>query len=283
MEKLIEPFAYSFMMRAFIVGLIVSLCSSLLGVVLVLKRYSMIGDGLSHAGFGILAVATALNIAPLYVSLFGVMLCTCFIMLLNERSKFKGDALTALISTGALAVGILVSSFGRGSNIDLNSYLFGSILSTTNSDVALSGLIGGVVLIYFTIFYNKIFSLTFDEQFSKACGMNVTLYNIVTAVLTAVTVVIGMRLMGTLLISAFLVIPPMCAMRVSKHFKTVLIVSTVISVTLMVMGLYVTYYNNIPTGATTVCIGLALFALLTAIAKVIALIYKRKAIKNKKQ
>ena len=265
MEKLIEPFAYSFMMRAFIVGLIVSLCSSLLGVVLVLKRYSMIGDGLSHAGFGILAVATALNIAPLYVSLFGVMLCACFIMLLNERSKFKGDALTALISTGALAVGILVSSFGRGSNIDLNSYLFGSILAMSRSDVVLSVALAAAVLILYLVFYNQLFAVTFDPVFARATGVRTGFFNSLLAVLTAVTVVLGMRMMGALLISSLIIFPALTAMRVCRRYRTVILVSALLSVSGFALGMTVSFLFATPAGASIVVVDILFYCIFAAL------------------
>ena len=191
LDLLKEMFSYPFMVRAILVGTIVALCSSLLGVSLVLKRYSMIGDGLSHVGFSALALATALNMAPLTVSIPIVVLAAFLLLRISESSKIKGDAAIALISTGALAVGVMVISVTTGMNTDVCNYLFGSILSMSQSDVNLSVVLSVIVLVLFILFYNRIFAVTFDESFAKATGTNAGLYNMLIALLTALIICIS--------------------------------------------------------------------------------------------
>ena len=195
-----EMLSYGFLLRAVIVGLLVSLCAALLGVSLVLKRYAMIGDGLSHVGFGAMAVATALGAAPLAVAI-PVCVAAAFLLLrVSENSRIKGDAAVALISTGALAVGVLVISMTSGMNMDVMNYLFGSILSMSRSDVRLSVALSAAVIALFVLLYNKVFAVTFDESFAKAVGLKTGVYNTLVAFLTAITIVLGMRMMGALLI-----------------------------------------------------------------------------------
>ena len=229
-ETLHIMFSYSFILRALIVGVLVSLCASLLGVSLVLKRYSMIGDGLSHVGFGAIAVATAFNWAPMEFTIPVVIIAAFLLLRLSENSSIKGDSAIAIISTGALAFGILVASMTTGMNTDINSYLFGSILAMTLNDVLLSVVLSAVVIVLFVLFYNNIFAVTFDETFSNATGIRANVYNMLIAILTAITIVLGMRMMGALLISSLIIFPALTSMRVCKHSTTVVIVSAVISI-----------------------------------------------------
>ena len=199
-DLLRELFSYTFIVRAVIVGTLVSLCAALLGVTLVLKRYSMIGDGLSHVGFGALAVAMGLNMAPLQVAI-PIVTVTAFLLLrLSENSKIKGDSAIALISSSSLAIGVIVISMTTGMNIDVCNYMFGSILTMSKNDVPLSIAVAGVVLVLYVLFYNRIFAVTFDESFAKATGTKVERFNSLIAVLTALTIVVGMRMMGAMLI-----------------------------------------------------------------------------------
>ena len=241
-ETLHIMFSYSFILRALIVGVLVSLCASLLGVSLVLKRYSMIGDGLSHVGFGAIAVATAFNWAPMEFTIPVVIIAAFLLLRLSENSSIKGDSAIAIISTGALAFGILVASMTTGMNTDINSYLFGSILAMTLNDVLLSVVLSAVVIVLFVLFYNKIFAVTFDETFSNATGIRANVYNMLIAILTAITIVLGMRMMGALLISSLIIFPALTSMRVCKHFKTVVIVSAVISIICFLLGLIISYF-----------------------------------------
>ena len=217
-DMIFEMFSYNFIVRAFIVGTLVSLCAALLGVTLVLKRYSMIGDGLSHVGFGALAVAAALNLAPLEVAVPVIIIAAFLLLRLSENSKINGDAAIAIISSTALAIGVVFVSVS-GVNTDLNSYLFGSILATTTADAIMCGILALVVIVIFILFYNKIFAVTFDETFSRATGLKTGVYNTVIALLTALTIVIGMRIMGTLLISALIIFPALSSMRVLQKIQ----------------------------------------------------------------
>ena len=229
MNNILSAFSYSFMINALIAGSLVSLCAAMLGVSLVLKRYSMIGDGLSHVGFGALSIAAALGMSPLKFTLPVVTITAILLLKISENSKIKGDGAIALISTAALSFGIIVVSMG-GVNADLNSYLFGSILAISESDKILCIILSIIVLGLFVILYNKIFSVTFDEKFAKASGIKTDFYNIIIAILTAVTIVLGMRLMGALLISALIIFPALTSMRIFKTFKSVIISSAIVSV-----------------------------------------------------
>ena len=266
-ETLHIMFSYSFILRALIVGVLVSLCASLLGVCLVLKRYSMIGDGLSHVGFGAIAVATAFNWAPMEFTIPVVIIAAFLLLRLSENSSIKGDSAIAIISTGALAFGILVASMTTGMNTDINSYLFGSILAMTLNDVLLSVVLSAVVIVLFVLFYNKIFAVTFDETFSNATGIRANVYNMLIAILTAITIVLGMRMMGALLISSLIIFPALTSMRVCKHFKTVVIVSAVISIICFLLGLIISYFFSTPTGATVVVINIGIFILFSILGK----------------
>lgn len=255
-EKLVEMFSYPFMVRAILVGSLVSLCSALLGVSLVLKRYSMIGDGLSHVGFGALAIATAMNAAPLAVAIPIVILAAVLLLRISGNSKIKGDAAIALISTGALAVGVMVISMTTGMNTDVYNYMFGSILAMSSGDVELSIALSAAVLILYVIFYNKIFAITFDETFAQATGVKANLYNTLIAVLTAVTIVLGMRMMGALLISSLIIFPALTSMRVCKTFKSVIINSAIVSVICLFVGISISYLCATPAGASVVIVNM---------------------------
>jgi zinc transport system permease protein len=262
---LYELFSYTFITRALLVGILVSICASILGVSLVLKRYSMIGDGLSHVGFGSLSVAMALNLAPLQVSIPVVVLAAFLLLRISENSKIKGDAAIALISSSSLAIGIIVTSLTTGMNTDVCNYMFGSILAMEKNDVYLSVILSIVVLILYGFFYNKIFSITFDENFAKATGTNVKLYNMLVALLTALTIVIGMRLMGALLISSLIIFPSLTSMRVFGSFKAVIATSMVLSVVCFFIGIVISYRYNIPAGASVVAVNLAAFIIATSL------------------
>ncbi len=251
-DTVFEMLSYPFMVRAFVVGILVSLCSALLGVSLVLKRYSMIGDGLSHVGFGALAVAAALNATPLTVAIPVVVTAAVLLLRVSANSKIKGDAAIALISTSALAVGIMVISMTTGMNTDVYNYMFGSILAMSSQDVKMSVLLSLAVLILYVFFYHKIFAVTFDETFAQATGVRAGLYNTLIAVLTAVTIVLGMRMMGTLLISSLIIFPALTSMRVCTTFRSVTVSSAVVSVVCFCVGITVSYFFAAPAGASVV-------------------------------
>lgn len=269
-EIIAEMFSAPVLVRALIVGVLVSLCAALLGVSLVLKRYSMIGDGLSHVGFGALAVAAVMNLAPMTVAIPVVILAAFLLLRLSSNGKIKGDAAIALISTSALAIGVMAVSMSSGMNVDINSYLFGSIISVSSGDVVISVILALAVLLMFVFFYTKIFAITFDENFAKATGTNANLYNMLIALLTAVTIVIGMRLMGSMLISSLIIFPALCSMRVFRSFKSVTICSAVISVTTFIIGMFISYIADTPCGASIVCVNIVFFVVFFVIGAVMS-------------
>ncbi|MBE5814967.1 MAG: metal ABC transporter permease [Clostridiales bacterium] len=254
-----KMFSYHFMVRAAVVGLLVSLCAALLGVSLVLKRYSMIGDGLSHVGFGALAVASALGLAPMWVSIPVVMAAAVLLLRLSSHAKVKGDALIAMISAASLAVGVIVLSLSSGTTGDVNNYLFGSVLAMTGEDVWLSVGLAAVVLVLFGIFYRKMFAVTFDETFARATGEKVEGYHLLLACLTALTIVLGMRVMGAMLISSLIIFPALTAMRVCRSFRSVTICAAVVSVVCFMLGLCASYLLDTPTGASVVVANVVAF------------------------
>jgi len=256
-----EMFQFTFLVRAFIVGALVSVCAALLGVSLVLKRYSMIGDGLSHVGFGSLALATALHTAPLSVAIPIVLAAAFLLLRMSENSKIKGDAAVALISTGSLAIGVIIISQSTGMNTDVCNYLFGSILAMNKTDVYLSAALSIIVLALFILFYHNLFAVTFDETFAQATGMKTGLYNMLIAFLTALTIVLGMRIMGALLISSLIIFPALSSMRLFKKFKSVTICSALVSILCFFTGIVISYVYATPTGASVVLINIIVFVL----------------------
>lgn len=260
-------FQYPFLTRAMIVGVLVALCAALLGVSLVLKRYSMIGDGLSHVGFGALAVALAMGWAPMAVAVPVVVVAAFLLLRLSETSKIKGDAAIGIISSSALAGGVVVISLSSGMNADVNGYLFGSILAMSNGDVVLSVALSIVVLALFILFYNKLFAVTFDESFAKATGTRAELYNMLIALLTALTIVVGMRVMGAMLISSLVIFPALTAMRVCRSFKAVVVTAALVSVVCLLAGLASSFAFDTPAGASVVLANLAVFLLFSLVGK----------------
>ncbi|MBE6990474.1 MAG: metal ABC transporter permease [Ruminococcaceae bacterium] len=266
MKLLLEMFTYPFIVRAFVVGILVSLCAALLGVPLVLKRYSMIGDGLSHVSFGALAVALACGWAPLPVSIPVVIAAAVLLLRMTESSPMGADAAIAVTSASALAIGVMVTSLTTGMTTDVDSYMFGSILAMDRSDVALSVALCVSVLTLFVLFYHKLFAITFDESFSRATGVKVGLYNTLLSVLTALTIVLGMRLMGAMLISSLVIFPALSAMRIRKSFQGVVLCAGIMSVVSFCLGLTASYLVSTPVGATVVAVNLAAFLCCCAFA-----------------
>lgn len=266
--ELMEMFSWPFMQRALIAGVLVSLCAALLGVSLVLKRYSMIGDGLSHVSFGALAVAVALGVTPLYFSIPVVILSAFFLLrLANSGSHMGSDAAIAVISASALAIGILVISLTTGMTTDVDNYMFGSVLAMTETDVLLSAAVSAAVLILFVLFYHKLFAITFDENFARATGMRVELYNTLLSILTALTIVLGMRMMGAMLISSLVIFPALTAMRLFRSFRGVVLCAGVTAVLCFCAGLTISFIRSTPVGATVVAADLISFLLACAVQR----------------
>lgn len=262
-----ELFSYGFIIRAFIAGSLIALCAALLGVILVLKRYSMIGDGLSHVGFGTMAIAMAFNFAPLAVSIPICVLAAFLLLRVSSSSNIKGDAAIALISSSSLAIGILVTSLTSGLNTDVTSFMFGSILAISKADLIVSVILAVVVVSLFVIFYNKIFLVTFDENFATASGIKANLYNGLIAVLTALTIVIGMRLMGAMMISSLIVFPALSAMRIFRSFFKVIICAVIISLVCFIVGIISSFVWSTPAGASIIVANLIVFVICMVVGK----------------
>ncbi|MCI7094854.1 MAG: metal ABC transporter permease [Clostridiales bacterium] len=276
-EKLQMYFQFDFVRRAFVVGILVALCAALLGVILVLKRFSFIGDGLSHVAFGAMAVAGVVGVTNEMVIVMPVTIaCAVILLCSSENSKIKGDAAVALISVSALALGYLVlnvfSSVTNSSNIsgDVCSALFGStsILTLSKAEVWLCVGLAVAVIVMYVVFYNKIFAMTFDQNFARATGTKVKTYNAIVAVITAVIIVLAMNLVGSLLISALVIFPALSAMRVFKSFLSVTVCSAVVSVVCAVLGLLTAILFGTPIGSTIVAVDLVCFGIFSAVGAI---------------
>lgn len=265
METLAELLSYPFLTRALLVGSLVSVCAALLGVTLVLKKSSMIGDGLSHVSFGALSVAAAFGWAPLAVCIPVTVAAAFAILSLSSRARVSGDSSVALFSTTALAAGVMVTSLVGGLTTDVTSYLFGSILAMKEEDVALSLILGAGVLLVFLLCYHRIFAVTFDESVARATLPHAGLYHALIAVLTAVTVVLGMRMMGALLLSSLILFPALTAMRLCRRYRSVVLSAAGLSLGSFVTGLLLSFLFNTPVGATIVLVDALLFGLFSLI------------------
>lgn len=271
LEVLKFYFQYPFVRYAFLVGVLIAFSSSLLGVSLVLKRFSFIGDGLSHVAFGAMAVATVLDVGHDTAVVLPVTTAAAIVLLrTGQNGKLKGDAAIAMISVGALAFGYLcLNVFSRSANLtgDVCSTLFGStaILTLSAADVWLCVILSVVVVLVFTVFYHRIFAVTFDETFARATGMNADRYNLLMAVVTASVIVLAMKLVGSLLISALIIFPALSAMRIRKSFCGVIVASACLSVLGAAAGIFVSILASTPVGATIVCVDMVLFALCSVV------------------
>ncbi len=264
-ETLITYLEYPFVRNALIVGVLISLCSSLLGVTLVLKRFSFIGDGLSHVAFGGIAIAAVMNITNEMLIVLPVTVISAILLLrTGQNTKIKGDAAIAMISVGALAFGyLLMNIFSSSSNVsgDVCTTLFGStsILTLSNWEVALCIVLSILVVLIFVLFYNKIFAVTFDEDFAIAAGTDANRYNLLIAVIVAVIIVLAMNLVGSLLISALVIFPALSAMRLYDNFKSVTICSAILSVICSLLGMIISILGGTPVGSTIVAVDVAAF------------------------
>lgn len=274
-EKIASYFQFSLVQYAVITGVVIALCSSLLGVTLVLKRFSFIGDGLSHTAFGALALASVLKITtPTYFILPVTTIFAIILLCGKQNSKIKGDTSLALISTSALAFGyLLMNIFSPKTNLsgDVCTTLFGStsILTLTKTDVIISVVLSIAVILLFIFFYNKIFAITFDEDFAKASGTNVFLYNLIMAVFIAVIIVLAMNLVGSLLISALIIFPAVSAMFIFKNFKNVTIFSAASSIVCALIGILISIISGTPVGSTIVAVDFLLFVICFVMGKIL--------------
>lgn len=273
-DKLVLYFQYPFVRHAMAVGVLIALCASLLGVTLVLKRFSFIGDGLSHVAFGAMAVAAVLNFTNHMLFVLPVtVVCAVLLLRTGQNTRIKGDAAVAMISVGSLAVGyMLMNLFATGPNVsgDVCSTLFGStsILTLTDEQVKLCFVLSAIVVILFVFFYHKIFCVTFDEAFAKATGMQTEIYNLLIAVITAVIIVLAMNLVGSLLISALIIFPALSAMRIFKSFFSVTVCAVILSVICAVSGIMISILAGTPVGSTIVVADMAAFGIACVIGMV---------------
>ncbi len=275
MNDFLMYMTYPFVRYAIIVGVLISLCSSLLGVTLVLKRFSFIGDGLSHVAFGAMAIAMVINLTNEMILILPITIMSAILLLrTGQNTKIKGDAAIAMISVGAMAFGYLIMNiFSTASNLtgDVCSTLFGStsILTLKKSDVTLCVIMAVVVIAVFLLFYNKIFAVTFDENFCKASGINANAYNLVIALITATIIVLAMNLVGSLLISALIIFPALSAMRLFRSFRGVILCSAVISVICAAVGIVLSILFSTPVGSTIVTADIAVFLLFCGLSAVL--------------
>lgn len=273
MDTLMMYFQYPFVRYALIVGVLVSLCSSLLGVTLVLKRFSFIGDGLSHVAFGAMAIAGILGISNDMIVVMPItVICAILLLRTGRKARIKGDAAIAMISVGALAVGyLLLNIFSASTNLsgDVCTTLFGStsILTLTKTEVWICVVLSLIVVAAFVYFYNKIFCVTFDEAFAQATGTNTDLYNLIIAIIIAVIIVLAMNLVGALLISALIIFPALSSMRLFKNFRAVTICSAILSVSCSVLGILISVVAGTPVGSTIVAVNITAFVLFEALEK----------------
>jgi zinc transport system permease protein len=257
--ELTEFLKYGFIQRALISGSFIGVLCSILGVFLVLRRFSLIGDGLAHATFGSVALAMLLKMSPLYISIPLVMICSLGILKLTEKARLYGDAAIGVVSSLGIAGGVMLASIAGGFNVDLFSYLFGSILSISKAEVIISIILSVVVILIIFFYYHELLSITFDEDSAKTSGINTKLINTIFVLLTAVTVVLSMKVVGIMLISALLIFPAVTALQIAKSFRAMMITASFTAVTSVVTGIVVSLYLDLPTGATIVIINFFFF------------------------
>lgn len=258
-QTFIEMLQFPFIQRALLVGVLTGVMCALLGVSLVLKNYSMIGDGLSHVGFGAFTIAIACGFSPLGFAIPCVIFCAFLMLRMNKRSTLHPDAMIALLSSSALAAGIIVTSLTKGMNTDIYQFMFGSILASGKSEVTLSVVMCALVMLAYLLLYHKIFAVTFDEVFCRAVGVPVERYTLLVSILTAIVIVIGMRIMGAMLISSMILFPALTALMLFRSFKACLVASGLIAACTVVTGITLSYAYSFPTGAIIVMVNLLLW------------------------
>lgn len=258
-DIILEMFSYPFMVRATIVGLLIAVCSALLGVTLVLKRYSMIGVGLSNVAFAALSIALSFDISPMEFTMPIVVISGIILLKYSEKYKITSDTAIAMLSCISVSFGVTFTAVTKGLNIDVCNYLFGSILVMTKQDIYISFTLGLVVLISYILMYNKVYSITIDEEFARATGMNVDLYNTLITILISVTIVIGLKFMGSMLISALIIFPAITSMRLFKSYRMVVVFSVIVAMISLFCGILISYVYSTPTGASIVLVNLILF------------------------
>ncbi len=265
---ILDLLSFTFMQRAFIVGSLIAISSSFLGIFLVLRKYSMIGDGLAHVSFATVALALLLNQSPLVISIPIVILASFLILKLSEENKIGGDAAIALVSSTSVALGVFISSLAKGFNVDLFSYLFGSILIISRLDVILSIILSIVVISTVLWFYHDLFAVTYDMDFAKVKGINTKRINQIIAMLTSITIVLGIRVVGTLLISSFIIFPTVIALKIGTGFKQTIALAVTVSLFSVIVGILISIIFDFPTGSTIVLLNAILFMMASLFAMI---------------
>lgn len=267
MNDIMNLLSYTFMQRAILCGIAISFSAALIGVILTLKNYSMIGHGLGEIGFAALALAVALNLQPIAVSIPIVIISAIIIMFISQKKGESADIIIALVATGALAVGVIITSFTSGFGTDSYNYMFGSILAMNQGDVILSIILTVLSIVIYIAFYNRLFLVTFDEKYAKTTGINVTFYQFLIALLTALVVVVGMRMMGTMLISSLIVFPAIISKKFTTSFKGLVVMSVLTSIICFIIGIFTSFFLNMPTGAGIVLVYMVLLAVSSVCCK----------------
>ena len=267
MNDIMNLLSYTFMQRAILCGIAISFSAALIGVILTLKNYSMIGHGLGEVGFAALALAVALNLPPIAVSIPIVIIAAIIIMFISQKKGESADIIIALVATGALALGVIITAFTSGFGTDSYNYMFGSILAMNTGDVILSIILTVLSIGIYIAFYNRLFLVTFDEKYAKTTGINVTFYQFLIALLTALVVVVGMRMMGTMLISSLIVFPAIIAKKFTTSFKGLVVMSVLTSVICFIIGIFTSFFLNMPTGAGIVLVYIVLLAISSVCCK----------------
>ncbi len=262
-----DAWSYDFIRKALLVGILIAICCSFLGIFLVLKKFSMIGDGLAHVSFATVAIALLLSASPLPVSIPIVVLASLAILKLSEKADLHGDAAIGLVSSFSVATGVVIASLANGFNVDLMSYLFGSILVVRNSDIVLSVILALFVIGAVLVFYNPLFAAAYDEEFAQVSGIRVKLGNQLIAVLTAITIALGIRVVGTMLISSLIIFPTVTALQLSRSFKGTIALSSLVSVISLTAGIFLSYLLDLPTGGTIVILNAMFFAVFFGIRR----------------
>ena len=258
---------YSFIQKAFFAGSFVAIVCSTLGIFLVLRKMSLIGDGLSNVSFGAIALGLLLGVFPFYIAVPVVMIASVLILKISEKAKVYGDAAIGIVSAVGIAGGVILASISNGFNVDLFSYLFGNILAISNTEVILSIILSLVVLLVIYLFYWDLFSATFDEEYAKTTGIKTNFINILLTLLTAVTVVLSVKMVGVMLVSALLILPAVTALQLAKGFKMAMIIGSIVSLISVLLGITFSFLFDLPTGATIVMINAMFF--------ILALLYKK--------
>lgn len=258
--KIAESLQYSFIQRAIIAGSFIAASCSFLGVFLILRRFALIGDGLSHVSLATIAIGLLAGLSPIYVSIPLVMLASLWILKLAERSEVHGDTAIGMVSSIGIAAGVIIASIAGGYNVDLFSYLFGSILAINEIEVWLSIGLSITVILVIILFYHDLFSITFDEEFARASGINAGAINKILVMLTALTVVLSIRVVGTMLVSSLIIFPGVTALQLKKSFKSTIIYASFFGVFSVIIGTFISYLTNMPTGATIVLVNFLCFS-----------------------